>query len=148
MPIKKAQKAVETTLKGEGVSNAEVECCLHGRPRHSSNEQRILKPRLSYGCHYIPPNETPLEGEIYIGAETAVKQAEEYNVSLTNELLRLVIHGSLHLCGYDDATDDERHHMHLLEIIFRVVMKQVYDRIVEIITFVLSELKQNKKLLI
>lgn len=50
----------------------------------------------------------PLEGEIYIGTGVAAKQAQEYGVSLTNELLRLAVHGVLHLAGHDDATPELR----------------------------------------
>lgn len=59
----------------------------------------------------IEDNGTELEGEIYIGAETAKKQAEEYSVSLTHEILRLVAHGCLHLMGMDDSTPDEKDKM-------------------------------------
>ncbi len=40
-------------------------------------------------------------GEVYISVETARRQAAEYDVTLRNEILRLVCHGVLHLCGYD-----------------------------------------------
>ncbi|MBX2989985.1 MAG: rRNA maturation RNase YbeY [Bacteroidetes bacterium] len=45
-----------------------------------------------------------LEGEIYVNLDKARKQAREYGVSLSNEAARLVIHGALHLIGYDDTT--------------------------------------------
>ena len=56
-----------------------------------------------------------IEGEIYISVDTARRQAEEYGVSLTNELQRLAVHGVLHLVGYDDDTDEKRDKMHVLE---------------------------------
>ncbi|HPD33537.1 MAG TPA: rRNA maturation RNase YbeY [Candidatus Kapabacteria bacterium] len=59
--------------------------------------------------------EENLEGEIYISIETAERQAKEYKVSLTNELLRLSIHGILHLLGYEDKTMKNRKIMHNLE---------------------------------
>ncbi|MBP7214635.1 MAG: rRNA maturation RNase YbeY [Candidatus Kapabacteria bacterium] len=59
--------------------------------------------------------EENLEGEIYISIETAEQQAKEYKVSLTNELLRLLIHGILHLLGYEDNTIKKRKIMHNLE---------------------------------
>jgi len=40
-------------------------------------------------------------GDIVISLDTAKKQAQEYNVNLYQELLRLLIHGILHLTGYD-----------------------------------------------
>lgn len=60
-------------------------------------------------------DEEPFLGEIYISAETAEKQAKDYDVSLTNELLRLTAHGALHLCGYEDDTEKKKEAMHLLE---------------------------------
>lgn len=44
------------------------------------------------------------EGEIYISVEMAKVNAKEYDVTLENELLRLVAHGVYHVLGYDDAT--------------------------------------------
>lgn len=60
-------------------------------------------------------DDDPFLGEIYISAETAEKQANEYGVSLTNELMRLTAHGALHLCGYDDGTTADKEAMHKLE---------------------------------
>jgi probable rRNA maturation factor len=47
-------------------------------------------------------------GEIYISLDTARQQAAEYGATLREEILRLVCHGVLHLCGYDhDRPADE-----------------------------------------
>jgi rRNA maturation RNase YbeY len=40
-------------------------------------------------------------GDIIISVETAKRQAREYKATLREEILRLVCHGTLHLCGYD-----------------------------------------------
>jgi probable rRNA maturation factor len=45
-----------------------------------------------------------LEGEIYVNLDQARRQAREYGVSFRQEIFRLVIHGTLHLLGYDDKT--------------------------------------------
>lgn len=47
-------------------------------------------------------------GEIVIGAQTAARQAREYGHPLEHELGLYVIHGLLHLNGYDDNTAPER----------------------------------------
>ncbi len=46
-----------------------------------------------------------LEGEMYVNLDRARTQAREYGVTIANEVARLVIHGTLHLVGYDDTTD-------------------------------------------
>lgn len=43
-----------------------------------------------------------LEAEIYVNLDRARIQAREHGVSFANEVARLVIHGTLHLAGYDD----------------------------------------------
>lgn len=46
-------------------------------------------------------------GDLYISIDTALKQAEEYGVTLADELKRLTIHGLLHLLGYDHEKSQE-----------------------------------------
>ena len=44
-------------------------------------------------------------GEIVISVERAIAQAKENDLSFTNEIEQLILHGLLHLCGYDHETD-------------------------------------------
>ena len=53
-------------------------------------------------------DEKSLEGELVISTETAVREAVAHGWSADDELLLYVVHGVLHLCGYDDLTDDAR----------------------------------------
>ncbi|MGA9363342.1 MAG: rRNA maturation RNase YbeY [Bacteroidota bacterium] len=46
-----------------------------------------------------------LEGEVYVNLDRARIQARKYRVSFKNEVMRLVIHGLLHLIGYRDTTE-------------------------------------------
>ena len=48
-----------------------------------------------------------LEGEIIISTETAIRESRDYNWSPGKETLLYLIHGLLHLAGYDDLTDDD-----------------------------------------
>ena len=52
-------------------------------------------------------------GDVVISLETAEKQAKELGVFLEQEVLRLLIHGLLHLLGYDheNVSDDEAKRM-------------------------------------
>ena len=40
-------------------------------------------------------------GDVVISVETARRQARDYDAPLVNEMQRLIVHGVLHLCGYD-----------------------------------------------
>ncbi|MBK8464416.1 MAG: rRNA maturation RNase YbeY [Chloracidobacterium sp.] len=50
------------------------------------------------------PDKTNL-GNIVISAEQAQKQAAENGLTLEGEIKQLMLHGLLHLCGYDHETD-------------------------------------------
>lgn len=45
-----------------------------------------------------------LEGEVYVNLDRARQQGRRFGVSFRSEVARLVIHGTLHLLGYDDTT--------------------------------------------
>lgn len=49
-----------------------------------------------------------LSGDIYISLDTVRTNAELFGVAEEEELRRVIIHGLLHLCGFQDKTDDER----------------------------------------
>jgi probable rRNA maturation factor len=51
------------------------------------------------------PDELNL-GDIAISAETAAKQAKENGLSFDGEIAQLILHGLLHLAGYDHETDN------------------------------------------
>jgi probable rRNA maturation factor len=56
-------------------------------------------------------------GDIAISVEQAARQAAENKLTLENELQQLILHGMLHLCGYDHETDQGQ--MNKLELRLR-----------------------------
>lgn len=54
-------------------------------------------------------------GEIVISADTAARQARIFHTNLTAEIQLYVLHGLLHLAGFDDATRFKRRQMHRLQ---------------------------------
>jgi len=44
-------------------------------------------------------------GDIFISLEQAKRQAEENNLTFEREIRQLILHGILHLCGFDHETD-------------------------------------------
>jgi probable rRNA maturation factor len=55
-------------------------------------------------------------GDIAISAGQAQKQAAENGLSLETEIKQLILHGVLHLCGYDHETDDGEMNRRELEL--------------------------------
>ena len=62
-----------------------------------------------------------LEGEVVVSADTAASQAAQFAWAPEDELLLYVIHGLLHLVGFDDRSDRARAEMRCAE---RVYLKQ------------------------
>ena len=56
-----------------------------------------------------------ISGEMYICIDTVQSNAKYYQVDFHNELLRVILHGVLHLCGYKDATTDKQQEMRSME---------------------------------
>ncbi|MEP6647413.1 MAG: rRNA maturation RNase YbeY [Saprospiraceae bacterium] len=55
----------------------------------------------------FPLEEDPISGEIYISIDRVKENASTFEVAFEHELHRVMIHGVLHLCGYDDHEDDD-----------------------------------------
>jgi probable rRNA maturation factor len=59
--------------------------------------------------------EEQIMGEVYISLDRAHQQAREYGVDFPREVDRLVIHGLLHLCGYDHEDPEDARAMRAKE---------------------------------
>jgi len=49
-----------------------------------------------------------IDGEIFISIETVKRNSKIYKTTVKNELLRVIIHGTLHLCGFKDRKKAEK----------------------------------------
>lgn len=48
-----------------------------------------------------------IQGDIFISVERVADNAKDFNVSVNEELQRVMVHGVLHYCGYKDKTDSD-----------------------------------------
>lgn len=67
-----------------------------------------------------------VSGEIYISIDTVRKNAREYGCSIMEETVRVMIHGLLHLCGYDDIKEKDRKIMLMKQ---ELLVEQIIDRL-------------------
>lgn len=56
-----------------------------------------------------------INGDIFISVDTVKSNAEKFNVTFNNELMRVIIHGVLHLTGQNDKTPETEKVMHQKE---------------------------------
>jgi probable rRNA maturation factor len=96
------------------LSDDETIARLNGQWRGQQKPTNVLSfpaPAL-YGAG--PNQKTPL-GDIAIAYETLAREAKENGVTVSSHLSHLVVHGFLHLLGYDHHMDDEAERMERLE---------------------------------
>lgn len=74
--------------------------------------------------NYSEKNQIFIDGEVLISYETALLNAKKYDVTLENEITRLIIHGVLHLLGFDDTTPSKKRVMKNKE---NALLKQILD---------------------
>lgn len=56
-----------------------------------------------------------IEGTLFCCAQRIAEQSKEFRTDLLSEFRRVVIHGLIHLMGYDDQTSEDKENMTLLE---------------------------------
>jgi len=105
---KRVREIVRAVLDGEGVADAEISLAFVDSPTIHTLNKRYLdhdEPTDVLTFPLSEPNAKRLAGELVIGAEVAHAQAEERGHDVQDELALYVVHGLLHLCGYDDKDD-------------------------------------------
>ena len=56
-----------------------------------------------------------VNGDLAISVERIIDHAAQQGIAVRDEVLRVVVHGTLHLCGYDDHSDEEKAQVRALE---------------------------------
>ena len=66
----------------------------------------------------LSDDKSKLDGEIYVSFDAIKINSELYKTNINNELQRIVVHGILHLMGYEDNTKDKKEEMTKTEDFF------------------------------
>lgn len=103
---------VEATLRTEKISNAMISVAFVGRDAIASMNWKYLRHKgatdvISFGMGRDAPG-LPAVGDIYICPDVARQNARRNDVSVSEELARLVVHGTLHVAGNEHPTDATR----------------------------------------
>ena len=89
-----------------------------------SNDEKLLQLKKQYFqqdvftdviTFNLEEKGDPIEGEIYISLNRVSENAKKFKQDIGEELKRVIIHGCLHLLGYNDRTTVEKQQMTHLE---------------------------------
>lgn len=107
------RKAVETVLSGEGIVHGDISLAVvDDAAIHELNRRWLEHDEPTDVLSFVlEESDGYREGEIIVSADTALSRATEFGWSANNELLLYVVHGALHLVGYDDKGPVEREQM-------------------------------------
>ena len=109
---RRIREAASEALKTERVKDAMISITFVGRATMSRLNKRYLGHQgptdvISFGLDRIGKTGAVL-GDIYICPEVARDNARRQRISAGEELLRLVIHGTLHVLGYEHPEGSDR----------------------------------------
>jgi len=97
--------SARTVLEGEGVKEAKISLALVTDDKIAEINKRYLDHDGPTDVITFPlsnPKAKKLEGELVLGVNVAQREAADRGHDVHTELCLYVIHGVLHLCGYDD----------------------------------------------
>ena len=113
---KKFKQLVDELVKNEGKAAVEINFIITTDDYLRNLNKKFLNHNyFTDVISFDYSSEKNISGEIYISEDTVRRNSVEYKVNFDNEMLRVMIHGILHLTGYNDKTDTEKQKMTTLE---------------------------------
>tara|TARA_B100000427_G_scaffold39396_1_gene28406 strand:- start:737 stop:1177 length:441 start_codon:yes stop_codon:yes gene_type:complete len=114
------QKAIielcSKVLDAENCNEAKIDFILKDREFLNSLKKEYFKMDVYTDVMaFNLGDKNKIEGEVYISVEDVLENSKLYSKTFNEEFLRIVIHGLLHLLGYDDKTKKEKDNMTFLE---------------------------------
>lgn len=106
---KRMRLAIQAIVRDAGIAEARISVAIVDDPTIGKLHGEFLDdPDPTDVLSFVLEPPPSLEGEVVASADTALSNATRYNCPAEEELLRYVIHGTLHLVGYDDTTPRKR----------------------------------------
>jgi probable rRNA maturation factor len=107
LEYQRLKEVARTVLEGEKVKEAKISLAFVDDTTSARINMQFLQHEGPTDVITFPMSgkgAKKLEGELVIGTEVAVREAQERGHDVHTELSLYVIHGLLHLCGFDDRT--------------------------------------------
>jgi probable rRNA maturation factor len=101
--VERIRRAVSTLLENEGLASAAINIAIVDDPTiHDLNRRFLNHDEPTDVLSFLLDEANGLDGDVIASAETAIRSATRYAWPPDDELLLYIIHGTLHLVGYDD----------------------------------------------
>jgi probable rRNA maturation factor len=115
-PSKEVICALKIVYKEEGKEiPALAVICTHNRFIRKINREFLAHDYITDVIAFPLGEDGGVEAEIYINLDAARNQAKKFNITYTQEVRRLLVHGALHLLGYNDKTPRGKNKMTIRE---------------------------------
>ena len=113
---RKAAKMLNKVIEKEGKISGDLSFII-------TNDERLREINIQFLEHdyytdvitFNFNNGDIINGEVYISLERVTENASNYNISLKSEIFRVLIHGVLHLVGYNDLVENDKIRMREME---------------------------------
>ena len=107
-PIDLIERAIRMTLDEDGTIAEISLALLADSEMQELNLRHLGKDSTTDVISFSLGGEGLVVGDVYVGFEQAIRQADELVIEVGEELARLAIHGTLHVLGYDHPEGPER----------------------------------------
>lgn len=109
-PVALLERAVRAALEAEDAAEAEVSLTLLDDDEIRELNLRWLERDRPTDVLAFPLHDAgqPVLGDVYVGWDQARRQARDHGVGLDEELVRLAVHGTLHVLGHTHPEDEAR----------------------------------------
>ncbi|MEW6101079.1 MAG: rRNA maturation RNase YbeY [Candidatus Omnitrophota bacterium] len=113
---KRIKKAILKTLSSQGIKKSgEITVSFVNKKKITDLNFRFLKRRVPTDCLSFDLSDEKKDGrilaDVVVSADAAISNAKIFLTTARHELLLYVIHGVLHILGYDDRTPGQRKRM-------------------------------------
>jgi len=119
LDLKGLEKWIKNTLKHFKYKNAELDVIF-------CDDNYLKKINVKYLNHdfftdvisFDYSENKIIKGDVFVSVDRVKENASRFGVSFNDELFRVIIHGVLHLCGFNDKTMEEKKEMRKQENFF------------------------------
>jgi len=128
LALKKVEEVVKEIVSSEGKQLGEIGIIFE-------RDEDLLKINKNFLQHnyftdvitFDYNRKNKIMGDILISVDTVRRNAVKYNQDFMTEIIRVIIHGVLHLSGYEDKSDKDKQTVRAMEELYLCRYKELSD---------------------